>query len=184
MWMPKDYKCKFYLSSHNILLLFYCTLFRLFNNQFFQIFHFTAVQHERGPRKVFIFICFISIGFQKINFFYSFVIDLFSQNYIVHCWRMVRIKIICKFKAWCPAHTHKMQRWVEATRLAFIQSYRTFIIRNRCHLHRFCTQHIIHTPKHIMDTIYCPFHRPMNFTKIFTRWAVDFIDFEVIMVLN
>lgn len=123
-----------------------------------------SVDHEKY---VFLFdLCQLAF---IVSITYSFIINSFSQSCIVHCWRMVRIKVICKSKAWCPAHTHKIQQWVEAIRLAFIQSYRTFIIRNRCHLHRFCIQHIIHTHKHIMDTICCPFHRPMNFTRISIR---------------
>lgn len=94
-----------------------------------------------------------------------------SQNYIQHCWQEVRIKVICKSKAWCLVHTDKVPRWAADIRPVFIQSFRTYIIRNRCHFHRFCIQPIIHMPKPIMDIICYRFQRATNFTKISIRYA-------------
>lgn len=93
-----------------------------------------------------------------------------SQNYIRHCWLVVHIKVICKFKVWFPAHMDRVQRWVVDIHPDFIQLFHTFITRNHCHSHRFCIQLIIHM-HNIMDIICYQFQRAMNFTKTFIRYV-------------
>lgn len=105
-----------------------------------------------------------------------------SQNYIRHYWQVVRIiKTICKFKVWFP-DTVKVQWWAVDIHPDFIPSFHTFIIRNRCHFHRFYIQPIIHMLKHIMDIICYRCQLAMNFTKTFTRYAKNSVFLEIILI--